>query len=85
MEEEGGLQRHPGLLGDCDIVRSNANKHADDLLAVLDDDLDGTAQSKAKGIDPLRRSAVRRAYGMNAGDKLRGGRRGADQDLLPGF
>jgi type IV secretion system protein VirD4 len=83
--DEGGLQRHPGLPVDGDTVRPNASAQADDLLAVLDDDLDGTAQSKVKGIDPLRRSAVGRAYGMNAGDKFRAGRRGDDQDLLPGF
>lgn len=84
-EEEGGLQRHPGLPGDGDIVRPNANAQRDDLLGVLDDDLDGTAQSKAKGIDPLRRSPVRRAYGMNASGNFKAGRHHDDQDFLPGF
>jgi type IV secretion system protein VirD4 len=85
-EEEGGLQRHPGLLGEGDIVRPNGDERADDLSAVLDDDPDNGAQSKAKGIDPLRQpSAVQRAYGVNAGEDFKGGHRGADQDLLPGF
>jgi type IV secretion system protein VirD4 len=86
QEEEGGLQRHPGLPGEGDIVRPSDDERADDLAAVLDDDLDNSAQSNAKGIDPLRQpSAVQRAYGVNAGEDFKGARRGADQDLLPGF
>jgi type IV secretion system protein VirD4 len=85
-EEEGGLQRHPGLPGEGDIVRPSGDERADDLAAVLNDDPDNAAQSNAKGIDPLRPpSAVQRAYGVNAGEDFKGGRRGADQDLLPGF
>jgi type IV secretion system protein VirD4 len=85
-EEEGGLQRHPGLPGEGDIVRPAGDEHADDLAAVLDDDPDNMAQSNAKGIDPLRQSSpVQRAYGVNAGEGFKGDRRGADQDLLPGF
>jgi type IV secretion system protein VirD4 len=86
QEEEGGLGRHPGLPGEGDIVRPSGDEHADDLAAVLDDDPDNAAQSNAKGIDPLRQSSpVQRAYGVNAGEDFKGLRRGAGQDLLPGF
>jgi type IV secretion system protein VirD4 len=85
-EANGGLQRHPGLPGEEGIVGTEPEEHTNDLRPVLDDDLDNPAQSNAQGIDPLRRSsAVRRAYGINAGETLKPGRHSPDDDLLPAF
>jgi len=85
-EADGGLQRHPGLPGEEGIVRERAEENANDLRPVLDDDLDNPAQSNAQGVDPMRRSsAIRRAYGMNAGEDPKPGRHGPDNDLLPAF
>ena len=85
-DANGGLQRHPGLLGEDGIVRTNAEESATDLGAVLDDDLDNPAQSNARGVDPMRpSSAIRRAYGINAGEGLKPGRHASDNDLMPAF
>src|SRR5579862_7139773 len=85
-EADGGLQRHPGLPGEEEIVRESAEEHANDLRPVLDDDLDNPAQSNAQGVDPMRRSsAIRRAYGINAGESLKPGGHSPDDDLLPAF
>jgi type IV secretion system protein VirD4 len=85
-EADGGLQRHPGLPGEEGIVRDRMQEDANDLCPVLDDDLDNPAQSNAQGVDPMRRSsAIRRAYGINAGEDPKPGRHGPDHDLLPAF
>jgi type IV secretion system protein VirD4 len=85
-EANGGLQRHPGLAGEDDIVRANAEENANDLGTVLEDDLDTSAEDNAPGVDPMRRSsAIRRAYGINAGDDPKHGRHGPDNDLMPDF
>jgi type IV secretion system protein VirD4 len=85
-ETNGGLQRHPGLPGEVGIVRASAEENANDLGAVLEDDLDNPAQSNAQGVDPTRASsAIRRAYGINAGEDLKPGRDHPDNDLMPAF
>jgi type IV secretion system protein VirD4 len=77
-EDEGGLQRHPGL-PEAEAVRP-METGADDLAQVLDDEPDNIAQSRASGLDPLRRAAtIQRAHAMNEDP----GRR--DDDLLPVF
>jgi len=76
-EDEGGLQRHPGL-PEAEAVRPMESA-ADDLAQVLDDEPDNSAQSRAAGVDPMRRAAVQRAHAMNQDP----GRR--DDDLLPAF
>jgi hypothetical protein len=74
------------LPGEEAIVRETAEEHANDLRPVLDDDLDNPAQSNAQGVDPMRRSsAIRRAYGINAGESLKPGGHSPDDDLLPAF
>jgi type IV secretion system protein VirD4 len=85
-EADGGLQRHPGLPGEDAIVRANAEENANDLGVVLEDDLDTPEHGSGQSVDPLRRSsAIRRAYGINAGDDPKHGRHGADHDLMPDF
>jgi type IV secretion system protein VirD4 len=85
-EADGGLQRHPGLPGEDGIVRAAAEENANDLASVLEDDLDNPAQSNAQGVDPVGRSStVRRAYGVNAGEDLKPGRHGHDNDPMPAF
>jgi type IV secretion system protein VirD4 len=85
-EADGGLQRHPGLPGEESMVRDSADEHANDLRPVLDEDLDNPAQSNAQGVDPMRpSSAIRRAYGINAGEDLKSGRHSPDNDLMPAF
>jgi len=82
---DGGLQLHPGLPGGNEIIRPLAHE-GDDLAAVLDDDPDSAAQSKAKGLDPTRRgSGARRAFALKAGDGFRAKRANPDQDFLPGL
>jgi type IV secretion system protein VirD4 len=85
-ETDGGLQRHPGLPGEDAIVRANPEENANDLGAVLEDDLDIPAEGNGRDVDPARRSsAIRRAYGINAGEDPRHGHHGADHDLMPDF
>jgi type IV secretion system protein VirD4 len=77
-EDEGGLQRHPGL-PEAEAVRP-MEAAVDDLAQVLDDESDSIAQGRAPGLDPLRRAAaLQRAHAMNQDP----GRR--DDDLLPSF
>jgi type IV secretion system protein VirD4 len=77
-EDEGGLQRHPGL-PEAEAVRPT-EAAADDLAQVLDDESDNIAQSRAPGLDPVRRAAaLQRAHAM----KQDPGRH--DDDLLPAF
>jgi len=85
-EEDGALQRHPGLPGEEGIVRSTADEPANDLAAVLEDDLDLAPQTDARPGNPMRpSSAIRRAFGITAGEDAKPGRHGPEDDLLPAF
>jgi type IV secretion system protein VirD4 len=85
-ETDGGLQRHPGLPGEDGIIRDNSEEDANDLRPVLEDDLDNLGVNHAPGADPMRRSsAIRRAYGINAGEELKPRHPGPDDDLMPAF
>ena len=76
-DDEGGLQRHPGL---PEVAVAHAGGAAPDDLDLLDDDLDA-APASPNGRNPLRPAAnLRRAYGVNAGDGP-----GRDHDPLPSF
>ncbi|MGB8842920.1 MAG: conjugal transfer protein TraG [Aliidongia sp.] len=83
-DTEGGPQRHPGLPGEDGIVRPNETESKTDLSAVLEDDLDQAAQSKAPGVDPIQPSAITRAYGINEGEDLKPGH-SPDDEVLPDF
>ncbi|WP_300295703.1 conjugal transfer protein TraG [Ferrovibrio sp.] len=77
-EEEGGLQRHPGL-PETEIVRPEGE--APDDLALLDDDLDNPTTGR-QGVLNLRRpnAALQRAHAMNTADGLH-----RHDDALPSF
>ncbi len=72
VDDDGGLQRHPGL-PDVGIARPTEDT-IDDLVQILDDDLQTTDAGR-----PIRTNALQRAHAMNndAGQR--------DANLIPNF
>jgi type IV secretion system protein VirD4 len=83
-ESEDGLQRHPGLPVEEGLDRKKADRDEDDLGQVLDQPPDESAVPEASGLNSRPSSAIRRAYGINAGEGHKNGRDPGD-DLLPSF